>query len=190
MALSVLALALSKFFVSESPIERKSLNQVEAVLADYSRALSTGHITQEDLYTPMMRDLIRERRHFYEEYFEVALHSTLESITAEFVFEPDSIDAVVAILSGQLKIEPDARVSVLPDDRLSLQVTEKVTLRGRYQVSPEEYPMVQAARWALARTDDETVKQELKEYIRLAVEDMSESSEEGFLKASLYFAIV
>ncbi|HCO97000.1 MAG TPA: hypothetical protein DIU00_24185 [Phycisphaerales bacterium] len=108
-----------------------------------------------------MRDLIQERRAFYEEFFEVALHSTLESITSEFLFDP-------------------GKVSVLSDGQLSLQVTEKVTLYGRYNTSPEEPPTIQAARWALARTDNEAVKQELKEYIQRAAEDIAESSEEGF----------
>jgi hypothetical protein len=142
-------------------VDQTLLNDVEETLSGYSQALSTGQITQRGRYTSGMRDLIQERRAFYEEFFEVALHSTLESITSEFLFHP-------------------GKVSVLSDGQLSLQVTEKVTLYGRYNTSPEEPPTIQAARWALARTDNEAVKQELKEYIQRAAEDIAESSEEGF----------
>jgi len=161
-------------------VDQALLNDVEEALSGYSQALSTGQITQKGRYTSGMRALIQERRAFYEEFFEVALHSTLESITSEFLFDPNSVDADAAIPDGQLKVGPDAKVSVLSDDQLSLQVTEKVTLYGRYKASPEEAPTIQAARWALARTDNEAVKQELKEYIQRAAEDVAESSEEGF----------
>jgi len=163
-----------------SNVDQTLQNDIEAVLSDYSRVLSTGQITQEAYYTPMMKDLIQERRSFYEEYFEIALHSTLESITSEFLFDPGSVDADAATPDGQLKLGGDARVSVLSDEQLSLQVTEIVTLHGRYNTSLEEAPTIQAARWALARTDNEAVKQELKEYIQRAAEDIAESSEEGF----------
>ena len=61
-------------------------NDIEAVLSDYSRALSTGRVTQEAYYTPTMEDLVQERGSFYEEFFEVGLHSTLDSVESEFVF--------------------------------------------------------------------------------------------------------
>jgi len=54
-------------------------NDIEALLLDYSESLSTGWIGQEAYYTPMMRNLIQERRRFYEKYFEVGLHSTFST---------------------------------------------------------------------------------------------------------------
>lgn len=166
------------------------LNDTENLLSDYSDALSTGQITHESHYAPMMKDLIRERRSFYGEYFEVGLYSRLEGITSEFGFEPrrrfplvlsnPSIVEFPALLRGKLILVPHyARLSVLSDDQLSIQVTEVVTLYGKYKTPPEESPLVLAARWALARTDDEAVKQELKRYLDVG-EDTRESFGEGF----------
>jgi hypothetical protein len=140
-------------------------NDIEAVLSDYSRALSTGQMTRKDHYTSVMEDLIQERRSFYEEFFEIGLHSTLDSVKSEFVFEPG---------------RPDVEVSKLSNDQLSVKVTEIVALHGKYNSSPEESPLVQAGRWALSKTDNEAVKRSLEEYIRSITEDMSKSLEEGF----------
>ena len=138
-------------------------NDIEALLLDYSESLSTGWIGQEAYYTPMMRNLIQERRRFYEKYFEVGLHSTLDSMKSEFV----------------LGNYPGVEIATLPNNRVSVKVTEKVTLSGRYN-SAEEHPAVQAAWWAISRTDDKAVKQALKEYIRSIKENESKSSEDGF----------
>jgi hypothetical protein len=156
-------------------------NDIEAVLFNYSEALSTGQLTQEAYYTPTMQDLLRERRRFYEEYFEV-LHSTLESISSKFVFDPNSVgtDTEVPVSSDGRLMLGDASISVLSDGRLSVQVTEKVILRGRYNTPPEEHPLVLAGHWALSRTDDEHVKRELEKYIESVMEGTRKSFEEGF----------
>ena len=159
-----LAVYVKSSFFPRLLVNQDLRNDIEAVLLDYSESLSTGQISQETYYTPMMQDLVRERRRFYEEYFEVGLHSTLDSVKSEFVLGPDY---------------PGVEISTLPNDQVSVKVTEKVTLYGRY-CSPEESPTVQAAWWAILRTDDETVKQALEEYIRSIKEDVSKSSEDGF----------
>ncbi|HEY89377.1 MAG TPA: hypothetical protein G4N98_06555 [Thermoflexia bacterium] len=55
-----------------------------------------------------------------------------------------------------------------------------VTLRGRYDATPEDYPLNQAARWALARVTSKPVKNALENYIQDATEDIEKSSTEGF----------
>ena len=55
-----------------------------------------------------------------------------------------------------------------------------VTLRGRYDATPEDYPLNQAARWALARATSEPVRSVLENYIQDATEDIEKSSTEGF----------
>jgi hypothetical protein len=142
-----LAVYVKSSFFPRLLVNQDLRNNIEAVLLDYSESLSTGQISQETCYTPMMQDLVRERKRFYEEYFEVRLHSTLDSVKSEFVLGPDY---------------PGVEISTLPNDQVSVKVTEKVTLYGRY-CSPEEPPTVQAAWWAISRTDDETVKQALEE---------------------------
>lgn len=67
------------------------------------------------------------------------------------------------------------------EKQIAVRVDEMVTLAGRYNAKPEEYPMNQAAQWALERTDDERVRQALKDYIQSATEDIGVSSgERGF----------
>jgi len=162
-ALTLVVCVKSSFF-PRLLVNQDLRNDIEAVLLDYSESLSTGQISQETCYTPMMQDLVRERRRFYEEYFEVGLHSTLDSVESEFVFADN----------------PGVEISTLPNDQLTVKITERVTLHGKYDCSPEEYPEIQAARWAISRTDDETVKRALEEYIRSIKEDVSKSSEDGF----------
>jgi hypothetical protein len=92
-----------------------------------------------------------------------------------------SIAELPTLSQGKLILAPHyARLSLLSDDRLSIQVTEVVTLYGKYKAPPEEHPLVLAGRWALPRTNDEAVKQKLKRYIQDVMEDTRESSEEGF----------
>ena len=160
-----LAVYVKSSFFPRLLVNQDLRNDIEAVLLDYSKSLSTGQISQEIYYTPMMQDLVRERRGFYERYFEVGLHSTLDSVKSEFVLG-----------SGY----PGVEISTLLNDQVSVRVTEKVTLYGRYNCSPEESPIVQAARWAISGTDDEAVRRALEEHIRSIEEDVSKSSEDGF----------
>jgi len=148
-----------------SNVDQISQNDIEAVLSDYSRALFTGRVTQHAYYTPTMEDFVQERGSFYEELFDVGLHSTLDSVESEFVFE-----------SGRSDVE----VSKLSNDHLSVKVAEIVTLHGMYNSSPEKSPLVRAGRWALSQTDNEAVKRALEQYIQSVVEDVSKSSKEGF----------
>jgi len=160
-----LGVALAQEPLPLSRVDQALQNDIAAVLSDYSRTLSTGRIAQEDYYTPMMKDLIQERRNFYEEYFEVGLHSTLDSIDSRFMFEPG---------------RPDVEVFRLSNGRLFVKVTETVILHGRYNASPEESPLIRAGQWALSQTDNEVVRRALEEYIRSVTEDIDKSSEEGF----------
>lgn len=57
-----------------------------------------------------------------------------------------------------------------------------VTLHGKYRCSsPEEYPLVQSGRWALAQTDNPAVKKAIEGYIKSMIDDINKSIEEdGF----------
>lgn len=156
-------LALGLFSISRS----QSLDEAKAIVSNYSEALSTGQITQSAFYTQAMQDLLQERRTFYEEYFRVGLHSKLESVKSDFIWDAGT---------G----ETGAVISSFSPEQISVKVTEKVTLRGRTMGSPEEHPMVLAARWALTKTDDGAAKQELENYIQSVSEEARKSSEDGF----------
>jgi hypothetical protein len=150
--------------VSQLLASLKLQRQVPALLSEYSHALSSGQITCETCYSPPMKDLIRERRSFYREYFEVGLCSTLDSIGSEFISSPGS----------------GALILPLPGGRLSVKMKETVALRGRPSYSVEESPLIRAARWALLRTGDQAAIQELEKMIQQATADISKAREEGF----------
>lgn len=164
----VMSMREGKSFMFSTPWVRRGLrNDIEAILLDYSKSLSTGHITREDYYTPMMRELIRERRGFYEGYCRL---STLDSIKSEFWLGSDY---------------PGIEISALPNGQMSVKVTEKVTLRGRYNGSP---PGVQVARWGISGTDNEAIRQTFEEYIQ-SVNNPSEDDFETVLLLRHYLVI-
>jgi hypothetical protein len=120
---------------------------IRALLRDYSQALSSGQITQMESYAPAMRELIAERRAYYQEFHQVALHSSLLGVHSRY--EIDSI-------------APDPAEEGLYD----VQAVEVVTLRGRYrEPTREEYTSTRAALWALARTDHPAIQEALQEHI-------------------------
>jgi hypothetical protein len=120
---------------------------IRHLLGDYSQALSSGQIAQPESYSPAMRDLIAERRAYYQELYQVALHSSLLGIQSRY-----QIDSIV----------PDTA----EEDLYVVQAREMVTLRGRYrEPTPEEYTSTRAALWALARTDHPAVQEALQEQI-------------------------
>jgi len=121
--------------------------QAQALLDDYSQTLSSGQIGHEGFYSEAMLGLINERRAYYQEFHQVALHSSLLGISSRY--ELDSV-------------APDA----VEDGLYHIQAVEMVTTTGRYrEPTPGEYTSTRAALWALARTDHPAVQQALQEYI-------------------------
>jgi len=114
------------------------------LLDDYSRALSSGQVVREELYTHMMRALVEERRGYYRQFHEVALHSSLLGIESRYRLEsivPDAVD-------GSL---------------YHVRAVEWLTTTARYrEPGPEDYAPTRAALWALARTDHPGVQQALQ----------------------------
>lgn len=163
-------------------IDASSLAGIATVLSAYSQALSSEPGLEKSSPPAALQELVQERQAFYTEYFEVGLYSTLESIRAEFAFDPQSFGTAsdpTATAENQVAVS-DAVISARGRDEWSVQVTEKVTLRGRYKTAPEQHPLVVASQWAIGQTKDERVKQGLKDRIQHVIADSQRSYKEGF----------
>jgi len=178
-------------------IQRKLLADVEAVLTHYNQTLAAGEGEASEIYSPRMQALIQNRRQFYAEYLEIGLKSHLVAITADFdfvprqdvlpvafaraLFTPGSTSTWWDVLSGRAVTVPyEAQVRALQDGYYTIQVTEMVTLSARYAVPPEQHPVVLAAQWALGRTKDPGVRQQLEEHRQGYLEDTRKSYEDGY----------
>jgi len=116
---------------------------IKAVLQNYSQSLSVGQITQDDLYSPAMKELLRERRAFYSEFFQVALHATLTGISSTF-----EINSIV-------KDEQEAGI-------YRVEAAEIIEFQGYYL--PKKDCLTQAVYWASLQAGESSVKASLLEY--------------------------
>jgi Tol biopolymer transport system component len=127
--------------------EGPSRDDVQALLDDYSQALSSGEIAHPVFYSPAMQDLIPERRSYYDEFHQVALHSDLLGIGSRYELR---------------SVTPDA----VEDGLYHVRAVEVVVTTGRYRPpTAQEYTLTRAALWAMARTDHPAVREALHEYI-------------------------
>ncbi len=130
---------------------------IKAILTDYSEYLSNGTTLAKSQYSSQISALIGDRRQYYKEFFEKGLHSNLDSLTAQFVTDE--------------KVKFSQRA-----DLYNLKLTEVVTMYGQpMTTNAEEYPLVQAAQWALGQTDDSNVRRALEEYITSMKSGVDES---------------
>ena len=116
---------------------------IKAVLQNYSKSLSVGQITQDDLYSPAMKELLQERRAFYSEFFQVALHATLTGISSTF--------EIVSIV----KDEQEAGI-------YHVEAAEIIEFQGHYL--PKRDCLTQAVYWASLQASEPSVKASLLEY--------------------------
>ena len=136
-------------------------SEVEALLNDYSAFLSSGTTASDSSYSKAIKELVRERRSFYEEFFDKGLVCDLVEIKSEFHFE---IPAE----------QPEA-------DALKVEAVELVTLSGNNRLpSPEDYPPIKAARWALTQNPNNTARRQIEAYLESMIEGVKETIENGF----------
>jgi len=136
-------------------------SEVEALLNDYSAFLSSGTTTSDSSYSGVVKKLVMERRSFYEEFFDKGLVCDLVEIKSEFLFE---IPAE----------QPEA-------DALKVEAVELVTLSGNNRLSsPEDYPPVKAARWALTQNPNNIARRRIEAYLESMIEGVKETIENGF----------
>jgi hypothetical protein len=121
-------------------------DNIKSMMADYSQYLKSGNTLRQSFYSNTMKTLIQNRRDYYNELYDTGLHTDLKSIQSEFRLET----ANVTVSTNQFHVE----------------LLETVTMFGYPNLSlAEDYPMIPAARWAIANTNNDNVKQALERYI-------------------------
>ena len=139
-----------------------SVNErIDPLLNDYSNYLVNGRTQNNNQFSSSMNKLVIDRRQFYKEFLEIGLHTTFVGFESKFT--PIS----------------DANIEKFDSSIYSLHVTENVTLHGKSMISsPEEYPLVQSAHWAIAHSDNEIITQKLNEYLENMVNSVNDSLHE------------
>jgi len=101
------------------------------------------------MYSPLIKELLQERRLFYTEYFSVGLHSDLVLISSTYTLRE------IAEIPSQ-------------KDLYEVKAAESLHFRARYRYSAEQgYPPIDAARWAIAHTNNSAVQKRLEQRIDL-----------------------
>ena len=130
---------------------------ITAALAAYSRDVSSGSIRDEALYSAPTKALVLERRAFYEEYFSVGLHSDLLWVNSAYLIRAISADSS-------------------NNGTYQVQAVESLHFRARYRYNDSEgYPAIEAARWAIAHTNNKDVQKRLEDRIDLLTTGLAQS---------------
>ncbi len=106
-------------------------NSVRLVLNDYSNFLSTGKTITPSAFSNQIINLVKERRTYYNDFYETALFSKLLSLTSSFISDHDfKITQVGSILT--------------------IDVIEQIKFKGQSKVLfTDDYPMIKAAEQAI-----------------------------------------
>jgi len=134
-----------------------SQNQINELLEKYEHAVSNPSAISTSLFTSQMLDLIKDRRAYYEEFFEKGLHASLTEIESEF-------DKQTLVISD------DGKVSVIE----YLSLTGKPLLQD-----PKDYPIYQGAMWAIEQASDPETKSQITEYSEEILRQVQASIDEG-----------
>lgn len=135
--------------------------EAENILTDYSHYLETGETIYGPNYSSEMLKLVDERRSYYQEFFNNALHSNLLGLKSEFRVD-------------------NATITSQKENMYTLHVGEKIIMHGNPKVmSPDDYPLIQSAKWALTETVDEGIRNRLNEYILSMQKGVTESIQNG-----------
>lgn len=105
--------------------------------------------------------LAQERREFYQEFFTKGLHVNLVKIDSSFETDKEFVTAQKGT-------------------SYTLQLNEVITFQGEpFTKSPEEYPLIQAAQWAIENATSTEIQDALKAYIESTSEGVLESAQNG-----------
>ncbi|HVP20551.1 MAG TPA: amidase domain-containing protein [Anaerolineaceae bacterium] len=131
------------------------------ILFDYSQLLSSGKTIYSSFYSPQIIALANERRGYYGEFFEKGLHANLLTVNSKFI---TNTNVEVNLIGSEYKLNLD----------------EVVILSGKPIITqPEKFPLIIAAKWALANTNNDIVKNELFDYISSMTDGVNMSVQEG-----------
>lgn len=158
--ITTISLFLSPLATAQAEQAIASIAEVRLLLDDYSHYMATGNTTQKTFYSDQIAALIAERQDYYSEFFTVGLHSKLTSIKSTFLVDDAGISKTGATTS--------------------ITILEVVTLHGQYNLeSVNDYPLLLAAEWAISKSDNESVQQNLRHYIEIMTGDIKESLSHG-----------
>ena len=146
---------------AKSPTPESTRAEIEALLNDYSEYLETGITDQKGNYSSQLEKLVAERQDFYKEFYEKGLHSNLISLDSQYL--------------------TDQKMTISQkNDVYQISIVENITMYGKpITKTPSEYPLIQAAQWALSQTDDPAIHAALNEYITSMSAGISESVKNG-----------
>lgn len=160
-ALALFALFTSPIITAKASQADAPIKDVKSLLNDYSLYLSTDATSHKAAYSPNMASLVQERRDFYAELFKMGLHSNLNKLESKFIIDDSMISTT--------------------GDTTHVKVVEIVTMDGSpITKTAEEYPMIPAAEWAISKTNNKAVQEELKQYIESTTYFANESISNGF----------
>jgi hypothetical protein len=138
---------------SASEILPKEINDL---LSDYSLTLASGKSNHPTYYSSEMETLVADRRNYYRDFFEKGLHSNLIGLSSEF-----KVESAVISQSGNV---------------YKVNIIEDVKMIGKPIVTlPADYPLIQAANWAISQTNNEKVESYLEQYIASMTKGIEES---------------
>lgn len=134
--------------------------KINALLKDYSEVLINENSKYENKFSAPIMTLVYDRKKFYNEFLETGLQIAFNGIESSY--------------------DPISETSIEERGVLyHVDAIEKVTLHGKSVItSPEDYPLVQAAQWAIEHSDDEVVTQRLEEYLENMTASVNDSLNE------------
>lgn len=153
---------LSFFSTVKADSSQALPDDIKGILSDYSQFVATGNTSREDYYSTAIKELAKERHAYYQEFFTKGLHSNLVSMESQFLIERG--------------------VTITQTEKTShISIAESVILYGiPITILPDEYPLIQAAKWASDQTMDRDLKYHLQEYIDSMTRDVRTSIDNGF----------
>ena len=131
---------------------------ITTALTNYSSVLATGTTPNNSLSSSQMNALIADRRNFYQNFVNVALNLNYVDLKSQFLTTSDSY--VIDSVQGNIH---------------QLAITEIVSISTSSKVtSPDEYPLVQSANWAISHASSDLTKQALQEYLQVMTNSVNE----------------
>jgi hypothetical protein len=135
--------------------------EISDLLIDYSQYLESGETYQAAYYSPAIVDLIPERQRYYKEFYAKGIHARLIDLDSHF------------------RIDENVEVIQI-DDHYMVHVYEEIGMYGEpITTSPDDYPLIQAARWAIGHTNNAAVRNYLNQYIQSMTQGVKESVANG-----------
>lgn len=134
---------------------------ISIVLSAYSQDLSNDNISNVSLYSSPMKALLQERKLFYNEFFSMALHSDLVTISSTYDIR---------------SITKDTK----HENTFIVKAAELIHFNAKYRLEPGGHPLINAANWAIAHTDNPDVKKRLQEYIAMYETESRKNSTDGY----------